>query len=291
MLTGRRGLLALTVEQTDQAGQFGGICRAVWNTGLEQRRQYRRRGAWINYVEQARQMAEAKKDPDCAWLADAPSHILQQTLRDLDQRLNRRWGQVRLPKLGWVRFRWTRPLGGMIRNATVSRDGGRWHISFCVEDGVTEVALNGKPATGVDRGVAVAVAVSDGAKYDRQFITDGERRRIRRLQQRLARSRSVHGRNRRADCPRPRDPARSGRRRGLAGAQHDPLGERHCRAAGCQRAAEGRTEPVHPEQGLGWFPARPRTCGALSRRDRCQGQPRVHLSAVLPLRTGGCEVA
>lgn len=231
MLTGRRYLLALTDEQTDQAERFGAICRAVWNTGLEQRREYRRRGMWINYVEQARQMAEAKSDPDCAWLADAPSHTLQQTLRDLErackahgtwkvrwrskaktppafrfpdpshiqvERLNRRWGQVKLPKLGWVRFRWTRPLGGTVHNATVARGGGRWYISFCVEDGVTEVAANGKPAVGVDLGVAVAVTTSDGVMRDREFVTVGEQRRMRRLQQRLARSRRVHGRNHRS---------------------------------------------------------------------------------------------
>ncbi|MFU8855354.1 hypothetical protein ACNAW0_30990, partial [Micromonospora sp. SL1-18] len=34
------------------------------------------------------------------------------------RRLSRRWGEVRLPKFGPVRFRWTRPLGGAIRNAT-----------------------------------------------------------------------------------------------------------------------------------------------------------------------------
>jgi putative transposase len=232
MLTGRRYLLALTAEQTGQAEQFGAICRAVWNTGLEQRREYRRRGAWINYVEQARQMAEAKKDPDCAWLADAPSHILQQALRDLEkackthgawkvhwrskaktppafrfpdpnhiqvERLNRRWGRVRLPKLGWVRFRWTRPRGGTIRNATVARDGGRCSVSFCVEDGATVVAPNGKPPVGVDRGVAVAVATSDGVMHDRQFVTAGEQLRLRRLQQRLARSLRTHGRNRKSE--------------------------------------------------------------------------------------------
>lgn len=54
MLTGRRYLLALTGEQQEYAEQVGAICRAVWNTGLEQRREYRRRGAWISYVEQAR---------------------------------------------------------------------------------------------------------------------------------------------------------------------------------------------------------------------------------------------
>src|SRR5688572_6436613 len=85
MLTGRRYLLAPTDEQAVYAEQVGAICRAVWNTALEQRREYRRRGAFISYVEQARQLAEAKKDPNCAWMADAPSHTLQQTLRDLEK--------------------------------------------------------------------------------------------------------------------------------------------------------------------------------------------------------------
>jgi len=114
------------------------------------------------------------------------------------RRLNRRWGQVRLPKFGPVRFRWTRPIGGTIRNATVSRDGGRWYISFCVEDGVAEVAANGKPPIGLDRGVVVAVATSDGEMFDRQFATPGETARHKRLQQRLSRSLRTHGRNRRS---------------------------------------------------------------------------------------------
>jgi putative transposase len=78
MLTGRRYRLALTDEQAAYAEQVGAVCRAVWNTALEQRREYRRRGAHVSYVEQARQLAEAKKDPYCRWLADAPSHTLQQ---------------------------------------------------------------------------------------------------------------------------------------------------------------------------------------------------------------------
>lgn len=231
MLTGRRYLLALTDEQAVYAEAVGAACRTVWNTALEQRREYRRRGAWINYVDQARQMAEAKKDPYCAWLAAAPSCTLQQTLRDLEKackthgtwkmrwrsksrttpsfrfpnpaklavrRLNRRWGEVKLPKFGWVRFRWTRAIGGTIRNATVSRDGGRWYIAFCVEDGVVEVAPNGKPAVGVDRGVKVAVATSEGEAFDRETVTPGEAKRLKRLQQQLSRQKNKRSNRRKA---------------------------------------------------------------------------------------------
>lgn len=229
MLTGRRYLLAFTPKQEAYAERIGDACRAVWNTGLEQRREYRRRGAWINYFEQCGQLAEAKREFE--WLCEPPKDALQQTLRDLDRacrthgtwkvrwrsktrtalsfrfpdpkfmavrRLNSRWAEVRLPKFGWVRFRWTRPLGGTIRNATVRRDGDRWYISFCVEDGVVTVEPNGKPSVGVDRGVTVAVATSAGDLYERTFATPVEQARLRRLHQRLSRSLRTHGRGRRS---------------------------------------------------------------------------------------------
>ncbi|MEV5009216.1 helix-turn-helix domain-containing protein [Streptomyces sp. NPDC055692] len=54
MLSGRRYLLDLSPEQGEMCEEFGDICRSVWNTALEQRREYRRRGAWMNYVPRTR---------------------------------------------------------------------------------------------------------------------------------------------------------------------------------------------------------------------------------------------
>ncbi|WP_165693105.1 helix-turn-helix domain-containing protein, partial [Mycobacteroides abscessus] len=83
MLTGRRFRVEFTGEQAEFAEQIGAACRAVWNTGLEQRREYRRRGAWMNYGPQAKELAEAKAEHP--WLKDVPGHCLQQTLMDLDR--------------------------------------------------------------------------------------------------------------------------------------------------------------------------------------------------------------
>lgn len=229
MLTGRRYLLALTPEQEAYAERVAGICRAVWNVALEQRRTFRQRGSFIGWAEQCRQLSEAKHEH--TWLVEAPAHCLVQVLRDLDQackkhgvrgvkwrsarrsrptfrfpdperigvkRLSRRWGLVRLQKFGWVRFRWTRPLGGQIRNATVLRDGERWYISFCIEDGLPEGEPNGRSAVGVDRGVKAAVACSNGQIRDRAFITPPETERLRRLQRQLARCQK--GSQRRQAC-------------------------------------------------------------------------------------------
>lgn len=220
MLTGRRYRIEFTPEQAAFAEQIGNACRAVWNTGLEQRREYRRRGAWMNYVPQARELAEAKTEHP--WLREVPGHCLQQTLMDLDracrehgtfkvrwrskartapsfrfpeggkitvERLNRNHARLKLPKLGWVRWRWSRPLDGTIRSATVSRDGKRWFVSLLVETGEAEATKHQWPGTavGVDRGVTAAIATSDGELLDREHATPGELQRVRRLQQQLAR--------------------------------------------------------------------------------------------------------
>ncbi|MDT0306070.1 transposase [Streptomyces sp. DSM 44917] len=219
MLAGRKYRLRLTPEQARMAEEFGSICRSVWNTGLEQRREYRRRGAWMNYVPQAAELADAKREHE--WLRAAPSHVLQQTLKDLDracrthgtfkvrwrsrarwnpsfrfpagnlitvERLNRKLGRAKLPKLGWVAFRWSRHPGGEVRSATVSRRAGHWYISFLVEDGVLTPGHHAGTPVGVDRGVAVAATTSTGNVHDREFTTGGERIRYRHLQQRLART-------------------------------------------------------------------------------------------------------
>ncbi|WP_224285225.1 RNA-guided endonuclease TnpB family protein, partial [Streptomyces sp. LS1784] len=220
MLSGRRYRLELDSAQAGLCEMFGDICRVVWNTALEQRREYRRRGAWMNYVPQAAELVEAKRE--FPWLGDAPSHVLQQTLRDLDraccehgtfrvrwrskahwspsfrfpagnlivvERIGRRWGRVKLPKLGWVRFRWSRPLGGEVRSATVTRQGRHWMVSFLVEDGRNTPDRHALPdrAVGVDRGVKVAATTSDATFHDRAYVTKGEAKRLRRLHQQLAR--------------------------------------------------------------------------------------------------------
>ncbi|MGA9373842.1 MAG: transposase, partial [Mycobacterium sp.] len=207
MLTGRRFRVEFTEEQAVFAEEIGAACRAVWNTGLDQRREYRRRGAWMNYQPQAKELAEAKAEH--SWLKDVPGHCLQQTLMDLDracrdhgtwkvrwrsgrrwvpsfrfpegnkmavEKLNRRHGRVKLPKLGWVKFRLSRSLkGAVIRSATFTREGRHWFVSFLVDDGAHTPAGHAAAgaAVGVDRGVAAAIATSDGELIDRQFLTPG----------------------------------------------------------------------------------------------------------------------
>ena len=106
------------------------------------------------------------------------------------ERLNRRHARVKLPKLGWVKFRLSRSLDDVVlRSATLTRDGTHWFVSFLVDDGHDTPAAHAVPGTavGVDRGVVVAIATSDGELLDRRLLTPGEQDRMARLQRQLSR--------------------------------------------------------------------------------------------------------
>jgi putative transposase len=112
------------------------------------------------------------------------------------RQLNRRWGQVAVPKLGWVRFRWSRPTPAA-KSYHITRDrAGRWHVAFAAVPPAIPAPGNGE-VVGVDRGVRVSAALSTGELLTVASLRPAERRRLRRLQRRLARARPGSNRRRR----------------------------------------------------------------------------------------------
>ena len=106
------------------------------------------------------------------------------------RKLNRRWAEVRLLKIGWVRFRMSRALGGTLRNATVTVNGtGVWHIAFGVAAVRESAPPNGKPGCGVDFGVACAAYVSDedAPRLMAPTLTPAEQQRLLGLERRRSR--------------------------------------------------------------------------------------------------------
>ena len=208
-----------------------GHARYVWNLAVEQHAHWRpRRAGAPGYLQQCRQLTEARAEH--AWLAAGSQIVQQQALRDFAQamaaffdpgnpagrpgwrkagrnegfrivavrpghvrRLSRKTGQVWVPKAGWVRFRWSRAVPAGTRSYRVSMDrAGRWHVAFAViPDPI--VAPGNERVVGIDRGVAVAAALSTGELLYVAGLTARERRRMRRLERKLVRTR--HGSNRR----------------------------------------------------------------------------------------------
>jgi putative transposase len=103
--------------------------------------------------------------------------------------LNRRIGRVWVPKVGWVRFRLSRPVPAGIKSYRVTRDrAGRWHVAFAhIPDPIA--GPGDGSVVGIDRGVAVSAALSTGELLHVPSLTLGESKRLTVLQQRLARAR------------------------------------------------------------------------------------------------------
>ncbi|MFI8500840.1 RNA-guided endonuclease InsQ/TnpB family protein [Streptomyces sp. NPDC085524] len=221
---GRRYRAYPTRDQDEVLTGWGHTARALWNVALEQRVYlWEQRRYTLRSAEQCKFLTAARTDLD--WIGDLPAQAGQQILRSLDRaydnfwnpnnparfparkkrghrlsvpfpgqavevrKLNRKWAEVRLPKLGWLRFRLSRAMGGTIRNATVSCDGNGWHISFGVHTGRKPKAPNGKPACGVDFGVAASAFVSTETtpRLMPPSLTVNERWRLKALEQRKAR--------------------------------------------------------------------------------------------------------
>jgi transposase len=105
------------------------------------------------------------------------------------RRLNRNWGEAWVPKVGWVRFRWSRDVPAAVRSFRVTRDrAGRWHLAFAVIPEPVAGPGTGE-VVGIDRGVKVSAALSTGKKLTVPGPTSREAARLRGLQRKLARAR------------------------------------------------------------------------------------------------------
>jgi len=195
---GFRFKLCPTAEQEALFRQFPGVCRLIYNLALEQRQHWwqryeRETGQRLNYAAQARQLTDLRAEFD--WIRAVSVSCQQQALRDLDtafanffagrarypsprkkaindafrfpgrevetRRLSAKWSAVRLPKIGWVKVRDTRPIRGTIKNATITGGVDGWHVAFACEI-EHEAPENFRPAVGIDRGVATTLALSTG---------------------------------------------------------------------------------------------------------------------------------
>jgi putative transposase len=89
---------------------------------------------------------------------------------------------VWVPKVGWVRFRLSRPVPAGVKSYRVTRDrAGRWHVAFAhVPDPIA--GPGDRSVVGIDRGDAVAAALSTGELLHAPGLSFGEAKRLKVLQ-------------------------------------------------------------------------------------------------------------
>ena len=205
--------------------------RYVWNLAVEQHSHWHLgRMSPPGYLEQCRQLTRARAEHE--WLREGSQMVQQQALRDLAQamaaffdpvnragrpswrkagrnegfrvvavkpsevrRLSRHVGEVRVPKIGWVRFRWSRAVPQGVKSYRVTMDrAGRWHVAFADIPEPILAPGNGE-VVGIDRGVAVSAALSTGELLRVPGLTAQERKRLIRMERKHARGK--RGSNRR----------------------------------------------------------------------------------------------
>ena len=183
-----------TGEQQRQMRRFAGSCRFVFNKALAlQKERYEQGEKKLGYAGLCKLLTEWRNDTETVWLADAPVHPLQQTLKDLERaysnffakrayfprfkkkgqsdsfrypdakqiKLDQANSRLFLPKLGWLRMRLSRDVLGAVKNVTVSASGGKWFVSIQTEREVSQPIPTGD-AVGIDMGVARFATLSDG---------------------------------------------------------------------------------------------------------------------------------
>ncbi|MEE8696315.1 MAG: RNA-guided endonuclease TnpB family protein, partial [Olsenella sp.] len=210
--------------QRELAERTFGCCRWVYNRCLETRKaEYEKTGKSPS-VYQLQKLVTAWKRTDAPWLAEVDSHALQQAAvnlgrafdgffrrcraggkpgyprfkskRDTRQSYRTNWGisvpdarHIKLPKLGLVKARISRPVKGRIVSATIKRvPSGKYFCVLGVEDAPVEEWPEARtPVMGVDAGVKDLATRSDGIKIaNPKALAKGERK-LAREQRRLSR--------------------------------------------------------------------------------------------------------
>lgn len=180
-------------EQENAMRRFAGCCRFVWNKALAlEKEAYEKDNKRNGFSKLCAILGIWKKEDETAFLGEAHSQILQQTLKDLDRayvnffqkradfprfkrkgvhdafrypqgfKLDEDNARIFLPKIGWVRYHKSRGTEGTPKQVTVSLSAGKWYVSIQTEREVGCQQHTSQSAIGIDMGIASFATFSDG---------------------------------------------------------------------------------------------------------------------------------
>ena len=259
-----------------------------------------------------------KQSEEYGFLAEANAQTLQQKLRDLDRaftdafdpaqpmkrlpRLKKRGEgdslrfpqdvkvenrRIFLPKIGWVGFFRSRKISGTIKNATITCEADGWYVSIQAEAEIPRPKLQAGTAIGVDRGIVVFAATSEGDLVEPLNAGANLQRQLARLQRKLARQRKGSKNRAKTKAKIARLNQRIRRQRedflhkvstrwskshalivleDLRIRNMTQLSEGHCRESGVARGPEERAQSGHPGPGLGRVRSRAQIQAGRTRR-------------------------
>jgi putative transposase len=210
-----------------------GRCRTLYNTALEQRiLLWRQRGISVTrYAQEAELKTLRAELPEYGALH---SHVLQDVLARLEKTYQAFFRRVQngekpgfprfhgkdryhsftykeygngarldngalvLSKIGRIAVRWSRPIQGMIKTVTISKEADGWYVSFsCADVPVEPLPLTGKE-TGIDVGLKIFLITADGQPVENPRHYRTAERALKKAQQRVCRRKKGSNRRRKA---------------------------------------------------------------------------------------------
>jgi len=183
-------------EQIRAMRQYAGNARKIWNLALNRQQELHTAGEKFTNSFGMNNWLPAWKQ-EFSYLCDSPSQTLQQVTKDLAaayknffekradfpqfkkkgrssdsvrfpqgfeiDEANRR---IRLPKLGWIRYRKSRGIIGLAKSITVSCVAGKWYASIQTEREVGQPIHPSTSIVGLDAGITLFATLSDGTMFE-----------------------------------------------------------------------------------------------------------------------------
>ncbi|WP_038251945.1 RNA-guided endonuclease InsQ/TnpB family protein [Xenorhabdus nematophila] len=205
-------------QQERDMRRFAGACRFVFNRALALQNENHEAGnKYIPYTKMTALLTAWKANADTQWLQEAPSQPLQQSLKDLERaykhffqkhtsfprfkkrgqgdafrypqgmKLDQENNRIFLPKLGWIRYRNSRGVEGVVKNVTVSLSCGQWYVSIQTEHEMPEVQHDSTTMVGLDAGITKLATLSDGTVFEPINSFKTSQRKLAILQRQLSR--------------------------------------------------------------------------------------------------------
>ena len=208
-------------SQANTLAQWTGSCRYIWNNLLAQNMErYKVNKKFVFRMEMQGQLPKLKQELN--WLGEVPSQALQCRVQDLDLAIKRcyksKFGfpkfkkkgqdssirlpqsngdakhivpkktQIKLPKLGWVKWKKHRELVGKLKSVTIKQEGDNWYcVCLCeTKEEVKQKDLNYNDLIGIDLGLNDFLVASDGLVIDTPKLFRKKQQKLKLKQRKLA---------------------------------------------------------------------------------------------------------
>ena len=211
-----------TAEQELSMRKFAWSCRFVFNKALAwQIEAYEKdKSISVNFNKWSEMLPTWKQDEELKWLSQAPSQILQQSLKDLEKayknffkknsdfpkfknkntkpsfrypqgfKVDEGNARIFMPKIGFVRYIKSRNIGlsekMLAKNITISCKAGKWFASIQTEKEIEQPIPVATSSIGIDMGCVRFATLSDGI-YVEPCDFKKQEARLKKYQRRMSR--------------------------------------------------------------------------------------------------------